>query len=135
MCCRHGHFSSANFLRARGSVMDHQIIFSPKRSKWVCRIVLTSRPKQRWSDLMAVAARRRGGGKHYGLSLIGTRFRATQLSLPNTNSVSGPFDTKRFHLPQGEAEKRKRADHPKFPMPTKFVCSFLRISSSGSSGQ
>ena len=40
-CCRHGHFSSANFLRARGSATDHQIIFSLKRSKWVCRIDLT----------------------------------------------------------------------------------------------
>jgi hypothetical protein len=46
------------------------------------------------------------------------------------------FDTKKFLLRQAEEEKKrkKRAARPKFPMPTKFVCSSPRNSSVASNG-
>jgi hypothetical protein len=46
------------------------------------------------------------------------------------------FDTKKVHLrlPGRKERKRKRADRPKFQMPTNFVCSSPRISASTLSG-
>src|ERR1043166_2373840 len=135
MFCHRGHFSSASFTRGRDSGMDRPIIFSLKRSKWVCRIVLTSPRKQGSSDLTAVAARKLSVWKQDGLWLIGTRFRLTRHCSPNTNSAAAPFDTKKFRLLlEEERRKRKRADRPRFPMPTKFVCSWHRSSSGASNG-
>src|SRR5206468_9035797 len=136
MYCRRGHFSLARSLRARGSVMGHPIISSRRRSKWVCHIVLESPQKESSNDLMVAAARRQSVWKHAGLLPIGTRFRSIQHSSPNTNSVSALFDTKKFHLLQGEEKKkrRKRAGRPKFPMRTNFVCCSHRSSAGALSG-
>ena len=50
-----GQFSSASFLKVRGSVTGHPIICSPKRSSSDCLIVLMWRPKRSSNDLMVVA--------------------------------------------------------------------------------
>ena len=57
-----------------------------------------------------------------------------QHSSRNTNSVSALFDTKKDRHRLLERKKRKRADRPKFQMPTNFVCSSPRISASTLSG-
>src|SRR4051794_10181091 len=51
-------FFFGELLRAKGFVMDHQIIFSLKRSKWVCLIASMWRRNHSSNDLTVVAARR-----------------------------------------------------------------------------
>ena len=136
--CRHGHFSSASSLRDRGSAMDRPIIFSPKRSKWVCPIVSTSRPKQS-------SERFNGGGGAQTVSLEARWALADWNKIPLNPTLFaeykfgvGTIRHEEVPPPPGEEERKrrkKRAARPRFPMPTKFVCSLLRISASASNGR